>query len=123
MRLLLDTSTLIWWDSGGKLTPDALHAIDAADVAYVSVVSAIEIAVSTSLGRMAPERTTSETVAGNGFEELPVSLEHTEMVKTLPLHHRDPFDRLLIAQAMIEKLTIVTRDHVFERYGVKTIAA
>lgn len=98
MRLLLDTHVLIWWDEGARIAREARDAIRDADIVYVSAASGWEIAVKTSLGRLRPTRRVEEAVAESGFEELPVRLRHTESLARLPLHHRDPFDRLLIAQ-------------------------
>jgi PIN domain nuclease of toxin-antitoxin system len=90
---------------------------------YVSAASAWEIAIKTSLGRLTTHRCIVEAVGESGFEELPIRLLHAEGVQELPWHHRDPFDRLLIAQAVAERLTLVTRDRVFGKYDVKTLKA
>lgn len=123
MNLLLDTQVLIWWDEGRRLSPGARRAIDAADAVYVSAASAWEIAIKIGLGRLRPTRTVQEAATDSGFLELPVTFRHAELVAHLPVHHRDPFDRLLIAQAEAERLTLVTRDPVFQRYSAATIEA
>lgn len=123
MRLLLDTHVLIWWDEGGRLTKKASQAIRAADQVYVSAASGWEIAIKASLGRISTSRRVSDAVVESGFEELPVRLVHAEGVMDLPLHHRDPFDRILVAQAISERLTLVTRDRIFAQYQVKTLRA
>ena len=123
MRLLLDTHVLIWWDAGERLAANAVQAIRAADQVYVSAASGWEIAIKASLGRLETERRVAEAVAESGFEELPVRLTHTEGVEELAWHHRDPFDRLLIAQARAERLTLVTRDRIFHEYEVRTLKA
>lgn len=123
MRLLLDTHVLIWWDEGARLSRAANEAIRAADQVYVSAVSGWEIAIKTSLGRLKPRRTVADAVAESGFEELPVLLRHAEELAELPLHHRDPFDRMLLAQAVADGLTLVTRDVSLRRYRVPLIAA
>jgi PIN domain nuclease of toxin-antitoxin system len=123
VNLLLDTHVLIWWDEGRRLTPDARLAIEEADAVYVSAASAWEIAIKIGMGRLRPARTVEQAAAESGFLELPVSFHHAQRVVALPVHHRDPFDRLLIAQADVEELRLVTRDPVFERYRVQTIQA
>ena len=90
---------------------------------FVSAASGWEIAIKTSLGRLRPRRSVSEAMRESGFEELPVLLRHTETLSGLPWHHRDPFDRLLVAQAHFEGLTLVTRDAVFGQYGVQVLRA
>ena len=123
MNLLLDTHVLIWWDEGRRLATEARRAIADADSVYVSAASAWEVAIKTGLGRLRPIRTVEQAVDESGFLELPVTFRHAERVGKLPPHHRDPFDRLLIAQADVEELTLVTRDAVFARYGVAVIGA
>lgn len=123
MNLLLDTHVLIWWDEGRRLAAEARRAIADADSVYVSAASAWEVAIKTGLGRLRPIRTVEQAVDQSGFLELPVTFRHAERVGKLPPHHRDPFDRLLIAQADVEELTLVTRDAVFARYGVGVIGA
>ena len=123
MRLLLDTHALIWWDGGEGLTAKATAAIRQADQVYVSAVSAWEVAIKTSLGRLKPRRTVTDATTESGFEELPIRLRHAEAIGALPWHHRDPFDRMLVAQALTEGLTLVTSDKVFRRYDVRLLRA
>jgi PIN domain nuclease of toxin-antitoxin system len=123
VNLLLDTHVLIWWDEGRRLAAEARRAIADADSVYVSAASAWEVAIKTGLGRLRPTRTVEQAVDESGFLELPVTFRHAERVGKLPPHHRDPFDRLLIAQADVEELTLVTRDAVFAGYGVGVIGA
>jgi PIN domain nuclease of toxin-antitoxin system len=123
VNLLLDTHVLIWWDEGRRLAAEARRAIADADSVYVSAASAWEVAIKIGLGRLRPIRTVEQAVDESGFLELPVTFRHAERVGKLPPRHRDPFDRLLIAQADVEDLTLVTRDAVFARYGVAVIGA
>ena len=123
MRLLLDTHALIWWDEGTGLRKAAEKAIKDADQVFVSAASAWEIAIKASLGRIDPQRTVAAAIEENGFEELPVMVRHAAAVAALPWHHRDPFDRLLIAQALTDRLTIITRDRAFRLYPAATILA
>ena len=123
MNLLLDTQVLIWWDEGRRLAAEARRAIAEADTVYVSAVSAWEVAIKTGLGRLRPTRTVEQAASESGFLELPVTFRHAERVTGLPPHHRDPFDRMLVAQAAVEELALITRDQVFARYGVALIEA
>jgi PIN domain nuclease of toxin-antitoxin system len=123
VNVLLDTHVLIWWDEGRRLAEEARQAIEEADAVYVSAASAWEVAIKTALGRLRPTRTLEEAASDSGFLELPVTFRHADRVTRLPPHHRDPFDRMLVAQAAVEELTLVTRDPVFARYGVALIEA
>ncbi len=118
MRLLLDTHVLIWWDAGTGLNASTVEAIQTADQVYVSAVSGWEIAIKASLGRIETTRRVEDAVTESGFEELPVRLRHARRSAALPWHHRDPFDRMLVAQALDEGLTLVTRDAVLGAYDV-----
>ena len=123
MRLLLDTHVLIWWDEGARLSKSARVAIESADQVYVSAVSGWEIAIKTGLGKLKPTRTVSEAAEESGFEELPLRLRHAEALMRLPPLHRDPFDRMLVAQAVADRLTIVTRDQAVAAYDVSIVRA
>jgi PIN domain nuclease of toxin-antitoxin system len=115
--LLLDTHTFLWWDSG-KLERPVARYIQAAGDVYVSAASAWEIAIKASLGKIEARGSVAKACADYGFLPLAISLEHAEAVRSLPRHHGDPFDRILVAQAMLEKLTIVTKDPLIERYAI-----
>lgn len=127
MRLLLDTHAFLWWvAASGELSRKARRAIvSARNECFVSIASGWEIAIKVSLGKLrvdgALDRFLPEQLAANGFQPLPIDLQHAARVATLPFHHRDPFDRLLVAQALEEELTVVTADPVFARYGVPRV--
>ncbi|MDS1271709.1 type II toxin-antitoxin system VapC family toxin [Lipingzhangella sp. LS1_29] len=125
MRLLLDTCVLLWWfEDHPALAPQACAAIaERANDVYVSSVSAVEIAVKSSLGKLKIPADPQEQVAADGFTLLPLTFQHGMQLQTLPWHHRDPFDRMLIAQAQVENLTIVTADRIFADYEVPTLSA
>src|SRR5262245_24999504 len=124
MKLLLDTHTLLWfvWNDP-QLSATARRVIeDPANQKLVSMASCWEIAIKVSIGKLnlgEPSRSfLRREIASNHFDSLPISFEHATEVETLPFHHRDPFDRLLIAQALLETLSIVSADTAFDPYGV-----
>src|SRR3972149_11517315 len=125
--LLLDTHVMLWffWDDP-QLSEKAKSLIeDANNRKLVSIASCWEIAIKVGLGKLdlgEPCRSfLPREIARNNFELLPVSLDHFRMVEGLALHHGDPFDRLLIAQAMVENLSVVSTDAVFDQYGVSRL--
>lgn len=121
MRLLLDTHVLIWWDAGVGLPDSVQNTIRRADQVYVSAVSGWEIAIKASLGRLETTRRAEDAAAESGFEELPVRLRHAHRLHALPWHHRDPFDRMLVAQALDEGLTLVSKDQALRAYDVRMV--
>ena len=114
---------MIWWDEGAALSAKAIAAIRDAEQVYVSAVTGWEIAIKSSLGRIDTSREVVDVVRESGFEELPVRLVHAAGVRALPWHHRDPFDRMLVAQARAEGLTLVSRDRLLRQYEVKLLTA
>ena len=126
-RYLLDTHAFLWWvNDSPELTATARLAIaDARNECFLSLASCWEMAIKSSLGKLRlakpVARFVSEHMAANGFTLLNIELSHTAKVEKLTFHHRDPFDRLLIAQALTEKLTIVSADSFFADYGVKLL--
>ena len=124
MKLLLDTHIFLWFIMGSPmLSGHARNLVeDGANDKFLSVASLWEIAIKYSLGKLrlsAPfDRLIPQQLSLNGFELLNIKIDHTAMVATLPFHHRDPFDRLLIAQAVIEKMPIVSVDAVFDAYPI-----
>lgn len=128
MRILLDTHVVLWWSTSGaaRLSSIARDLIESGSTeALVSVVSAFEIAAKARRGRLdlpdLPERYIPGLLQRHGFDVLEVGLTHALRAGSLPLIDRDPFDRLLVAQAQIEGLPIVTADPVIGRYDVETI--
>jgi PIN domain nuclease of toxin-antitoxin system len=123
-RLLLDTEALIWWDANDpRLGGNARALIQNATGVYVSAVSAWEIVIKTALGKLRTTRRPSQVVAEAAFTELPITFEHAESVSALPPHHGDPFDRLLVAVARVESLTIVSSDRQLGLYDVPLVDA
>lgn len=124
MRLLLDTHALLWWLADEGLTTQARDAIaDPANVVVVSAASAWEISIKKALGKLASPDDLEQQVHAGGFLPLPISIAHGVAAGQLARHHEDPFDRMLIAQAYAEGLTIVTRDKRFSEYGVALLPA
>lgn len=122
--LLLDTHVFLWWrTTSGRIHPAAREAIAQADVVFVSAASAWELAIKQALGRLELPDRFAAGVEESGFEQLVVTFDHAERAGALPLHHRDPFDRMLLAQAAAERLTIVTHDRRFEPYGADVLWA
>jgi len=120
VRLLLDTHTLVWWDDG-SLPAAVVRRIQRADEVLVSAVTAWEIAIKSALGKIVV-RTAIEDVLGDyGFVALPILVRHADAVRDLPPLHRDPFDRLLVAQAIDEGLAIVSKDPELARYAVRIV--
>lgn len=120
MKLLLDTHAFIWWDDG-KLPPPVVRRIQRADQVFVSAVSAWEIAIKASLGKMIARASVADALEDYGFLELPVRLVHADALRRLPPLHRDPFDRMLVAQASSENLAVVSRDAVLSGYKVPVV--
>ena len=124
MKLLLDTHTLLWFIAGSpNLSATARNLIeDAANEKYVSIASLWETAIKISTGKMtlsAPfDILFPHQLQINGFELLPIKINHTSAIINLPFHHRDPFDRILIAQAIEENMNLVSIDAVFDDYSV-----
>lgn len=124
MKLLLDTHTFLWFIMGNSsLSADARAWIeDQANEKFLSVASLWEIAIKVSIGKpglAAPFDTLiSQQLSANGFELLNLEVNHAAALIGLPFHHRDPFDRLLIAQAMVEQMQIVGTDSVFDAYPI-----
>lgn len=127
MRLLLDTHAFLWWVEGTPaLGPRARAAVSSPDnEVLLSIASCWELAIKISLGKLRLTRSLapfiSEQLRTNGFSLLDVSLRHAAHVADLPFHHRDPFDRLLAAQALDDQLAMISSDRVFRKYGVTVV--
>jgi PIN domain nuclease of toxin-antitoxin system len=126
-RLLLDTHTFLWWvNDAPELSNAARRAISNADNdCFLSIASCWEMAIKSSLGKLSlslpVDRFVLNQITENGFMILNIELRHVALVESLPFHHRDPFDRLLIGQAISDKLTLVTADRMFSHYDVGLI--
>ena len=124
MKLLLDTHAFLWFIMGSPDLSAAARSLieDPANGKFVSAASLWEIAIKLSVGKLtlsAPfDVLIPQQLSLNGFELLNIGVEHTAMVATLPFHHRDPFDRLLIAQAAVERMAVVSIDATFDAYSV-----
>ena len=123
MRLLLDTHVAIWWLSGDRrLTAATRLSIEDASDAFLSVVSVWEILIKQGSGRLDLPDGFVDALRDD-FVELPLTFDHALEGRTLPFLHRDPFDRMLVAQAKAEGLTIVTSDRILSEYGVPVLVA
>ncbi len=127
MRFILDTHAFVWFISGDTRLNDSARALilDTANERLLSIASLWEMAIKASLGRLKltlpfPELIERQ-VRGNAMELLPVLPPHLHELTRLPFHHKDPFDRLIIAQALAEGVPIITRDAAFESYSVTTL--
>jgi PIN domain nuclease of toxin-antitoxin system len=126
MKLLLDTHAFMWWDSNpAKLSPRALAGLrDPANTKWISVVSIWEMVIKSQLGKLTPRLPLSQIVAqqqANGLQVLVVSLTHVLALEGLPRVHKDPFDRLLVAQTNVEAAELVTADPIFAHYPVRVL--
>jgi len=123
MNNLIDTHALIWFLNGDNdLSDKAKKAIEAEDaINFISIASLWEISIKISLGKLelkTPFSKISELLDNNGFQILPITFEDTLILSTLPFHHRDPFDRIIISQSFNNKLTIISKDRYFDEYQV-----
>ena len=122
MRILLDTHVLVWWARDDpRLGGDARDAIRTATHAGVSIVTAWEIAIKRSLGKLEAPADLVDVLLGAGAAPAPITLAHAATVERLPHHHRDPFDRLLVAQAIVEQAAIVTADPELRAYDIAVV--
>lgn len=125
MRLLLDTHVFLWWLADESQLPrETREAVaDSAAIVHVSAASVWEAAIKSAAGKLRVSGNLAAAIGASGFVELPVAARHAWRAGALPRHHGDPFDRILVAQAMLEELTIVTHDPAFGKYGVPVLPA
>ena len=123
MNLLLDTHVLLWWLNGHpSLSKKSQSAIaDGKNLVFVSAVVVWEIRIKEALGKLEIPRNFKRVLDSQPFEMLDITVEHAHAVRELPLHHRDPFDRMLVAQAKVEGFTLVTHDARLKKYKVSMI--
>ena len=127
MRVLIDTHVFLWWVEGDRRLPAKAHAalLDPDTECLFSLASVWELAIKAGLGKLRlalpVQRYVVEHVAANGFKMLDIRVPHLGRIETLANHHRDPFDRMLIAQALEENLSIVSADRLFTKYGIRRI--
>ena len=127
MRFLLDTHALIWWLAADEALSSVARAAiaDHENEIFVSAASAWEIATKHRIGKLPQAGLLAADIAGfvtaQGFNELPVSIRHGQLAGALPRIHKDPFDRMLVAQAIIEDLTFVSNDEILAVYGVSRL--
>ncbi len=126
MNILLDTNAFIWFsEDDEKLSEKGRIIIEEENnIIFVSVVTFWEIAIKKSIRKLEMTLSINELykkAIDNGFEILPILFEHVQKIETLPYYHKDPFDRIIIAQSIVEDMTVVTSDDVFVKYNVKRI--
>jgi PIN domain nuclease of toxin-antitoxin system len=127
MKYLLDAHTFLWWDTSSKKLSSSVFALfeDETNTLLLSLVSIWEIQIKQQLGKLTLIAPLAEIIEkqrqDNQIELLPITLPHILSLENLPLHHRDPFDRLLIAQAQIEDVAVLTNDPLFAQYPVRVI--
>ena len=125
MRLLVDSHVLLWWlQADPRLAATAAEAMENGDNAlYLSAASVWELSIKQSIGKLRVDVDLRSHAKEQGFTELPVTGAHATAIRDLPFHHKDPFDRMLVAQAAVEGLTLVTADDALAAYGVPVLSA
>ena len=122
MRLLLDSHVALWWLEGADdLGPECTALIESADEVYFSAVTPWELGIKRALGKLDFPDGLVAALEEAGFEALPVTASHADLAPTLPPHHRDPFDRMLVAQAQLEALRLVSADDSLAPYDVDRV--
>jgi PIN domain nuclease of toxin-antitoxin system len=124
VRLLLDTHVVLWWLSDDPtLSAEIKASLDHEPDVYVSAATVWEVAIKQAIGKLKEPADLPERVRDSGFPQLAITATHAIAAGRLPLIHRDPFDRMLVAQAQCEDLTVVTRDPDIRRYEVSVLPA
>jgi PIN domain nuclease of toxin-antitoxin system len=123
MRYLIDTHIFLWWLNGNKELKTSTQKIikDSTHDVLLSVATMWEISIKHAAGKLPLKTTLGEMISVSDFELLPITMSHILELETLPLHHKDPFDRILIAQARAENLTLITEDIKMEKYDLKIL--
>ncbi len=121
MNLLLDTHILLWWLSDQSLLSSKIRKLisDADNMVFISAASIWEISIKKASGKLITPNDLENALMESDFQELPIHHSHANLAGKLPQHHTDPFDRMLIAQAEIEKLTLISHDRHFKQYAIK----
>lgn len=121
MRLLADTHVLLWWlGNDPRLRPDHRSLIeDHATTVLVSAATVAEVSIKASLGKLVAPEMSEEFLTTQGFSLLPLSVRHAQAIRDLPWHHRDPFDRMLVAQCLVEQVPILTVDERIRAYAIE----
>ena len=120
MRVLLDTPIVLWWMMDSRRLPKAAASVieDSENEIFASAASIWEVAIKSALGQIDTDpETIRASVEPSGFSELPITGKHAAQVAILPTHHRDPFDRLLVAQSLVEPMRLLTSDQLLAEYG------
>lgn len=126
MKVLLDTHALLWWfQEDPSLSSKARRTLAAIDnQVFVSTATVWEMAIKNRAGKLEIPELLDELDAklvDEGMQVLPISLDHAVRAGALPVHHKDPFDRMLVAQAQVENLSVISSDAIFEKYGIRRI--
>ena len=121
-RFLLDSHILIWLDTGDlRLSPAVLRTLRLGEQRFLSAATAWELSLKQAAGKLRLSVPVSTMIDAFGLLELPVTVRHGDLAATLPMHHRDPFDRMLLAQASLEGLILVTADRQLAQYGIPVL--
>jgi PIN domain nuclease of toxin-antitoxin system len=124
VRVLVDSHVALWWlDDSTEMGPQCRELIEQADETFFSAVTPWELGIKQALGKLTMPEGLVEVLEAGGFLSLPISVDHAERAPTLPPHHGDPFDRMLVAQAQLEALVLLTADRDIGRYEVELVDA